>query len=55
MYLKDYQNFEEARARLEPWIESVSNQRRLHSGLGYNRLGYKSPVAFETALETSTA
>lgn len=50
VYLKDYQNFEEARANLEPFIESVYNRRRLHS-----RLGYQSPVAFEASLETSTA
>jgi putative transposase len=35
VYLKEYQNFTEARDNLGPFIEAVYNQKRLHSSLGY--------------------
>lgn len=35
VYLKDYQNFAEARENLGPFIEAVYNEKRLHSSLGY--------------------
>jgi putative transposase len=38
----EYRDMEEARQRIEQFIESVYNQKRLHSALGY-----RSPVQFE--------
>ena len=45
VYLKDYQNFAEARANIGPFIEAVYNQKRLHSALGY-----LPPTEFEAKL-----
>jgi transposase InsO family protein len=35
VYLSDYQSFEEANERIGEFIESVYNQKRIHSSLGY--------------------
>jgi putative transposase len=35
VYLKDYQDFEEAYENIAEFIEEVYNQKRLHSSLGY--------------------
>lgn len=42
VYLKDYQDFEEAEGNIGQFIEEVYNQKRLHSSLGY-----LPPVEFE--------
>ncbi len=42
VYLKDYQDFEEAEGNIGEFIEEVYNQKRLHSSLGY-----LPPVEFE--------
>jgi len=42
VYLKDYQDFEEAEGNIGRFIEEVYNQKRLHSSLGY-----LPPVEFE--------
>jgi transposase InsO family protein len=42
VYLKDYQDFEEAEENIGEFIEEVYNQKRLHSSLGY-----LPPVEFE--------
>lgn len=42
VYLKDYQDFEEAEENIGQFIEEVYNQKRLHSSLGY-----LPPVEFE--------
>jgi putative transposase len=42
VYLKDYQDFEEAHQHIAQFIEEVYNEKRLHSSLGY-----LPPVAFE--------
>ncbi len=42
VYLKDYQDFEEAQQNIGEFIEEVYNQKRLHSSLGY-----LPPVEFE--------
>jgi transposase InsO family protein len=43
VYRNDYQSFAEAEAQLDHFIDAVSNQKRLHSSLGY-----RPPVEFET-------
>jgi len=35
VYLNEYDNFEEAFANIENFIEQVYNRKRLHSSLGY--------------------
>lgn len=35
VYLSDYRSFEEARERIGEFIDSVYNQKRIHSSLGY--------------------
>ena len=42
VYLKDYENFQEAEENIGQFIEEVYNQKRLHSSLGY-----LPPVEFE--------
>ncbi len=42
VYLKDYQDFEEAQENIGEFIEEVYNEKRLHSSLGY-----LPPVEFE--------
>jgi putative transposase len=42
VYLKDYQDFEEAHENIGEFTEEVYNQKRLHS-----RLGYLPPVESE--------
>jgi putative transposase len=49
VYLKDYQDFEEAEENIGQFIEEVYNQKRLHSSVGY-----LPPVEFE-ALHTLKA
>lgn len=45
VYLNDYQSFAEAEAQLDHFIDTVYNQKRLHSSLGY-----RPPIEFEAAL-----
>lgn len=45
--IKVYPNMKEAKREIFEWIEAWYNTRRLHSALGY-----KSPVQFETWLDT---
>lgn len=35
VYLREYQNFEEAHSNLKQFIEDVYNAKRLHSSIGY--------------------
>lgn len=45
VYLQDYESFLEADARIEHFIETVYNRKRLH-----NALGYRTPVEYEERL-----
>ena len=45
VYRYEYQDLEEARHRIQQFLEAVYNDKRLHSGLGY-----LSPVRFEAQL-----
>lgn len=45
VYMQDYENFLEADARIEHFIETVYNRKRLHSALDY-----RPPVEFEEQL-----
>lgn len=45
VYVQSYQTFEEAQAHLAHFLEEVSNQKRLHSSLGY-----QPPAEFEAQL-----
>ena len=48
VYRQEYRGLGEARASVEPFIEQVYNQRRLHSALGY-----RPPVEYERGLPVS--
>ena len=48
VYLQDYQTFAEAEINLDRFIEAISDQKRLHSSLGY-----LPPVEFEAASSLS--
>ena len=45
IYREDYQDLEESVAGIEHFVESIYNQKRLHSALGY-----RPPVEFEQSL-----
>ena len=45
VYLSDYGTFDEAFDNIKNFIESVYNEKRLHSGIGY-----LPPIEFEEAL-----
>ena len=45
VYREDYQDLEESVAGIEHFVESIYNQKRLHSALGY-----RPPVEFEQSL-----
>ena len=45
VYLSDYRTFDEAFDNLENFIESVYNEKRLNS-----KIGYLPPIEFEEAL-----
>ena len=45
VYLSDYGTFDEAFDNLENFIESIYNEKRLHS-----KIGYLPPMEFEGAL-----
>jgi putative transposase len=47
VYRTEYRDFDEARRRIGQFIESVYNQKRLHSALGY-----LPPVEFEQSLRS---
>jgi transposase InsO family protein len=46
--LNDYETVEEAKTRIEYFIEQIYNTRRLHSSIGY-----KSPINFENSIIAS--
>jgi putative transposase len=48
VYREDYQDFAEAEARIEHFMEKVYNQKRLHSALGY-----RPPAEFEQSLSVA--
>jgi transposase InsO family protein len=45
VYLADYRTFNEAYDNIENFIESVYNEKRLHS-----KIGYLPPIEYEGAL-----
>jgi len=45
VYLSDYRTFDEAFDNLENFVESVYNEKRLHS-----KIGYLPPIEFEETL-----
>jgi len=50
VYLWEYADLAEARARIGHFLEAVYNRRRLHSALGY-----RSPAEFEQSLAGATS
>ncbi len=50
VYLFEYENFAEARRRMEQFLEHVHNEKRLHSALGY-----LPPAEYEQTVLASTA
>ncbi|KAF5425466.1 MAG: hypothetical protein C5S46_05250 [Candidatus Methanomarinus sp.] len=45
VYLADYRTFNEAYGNIENFIESVYNEKRLHS-----KIGYLPPIEYEETL-----
>lgn len=50
VYLNEYRDYEEARARIGDFIEAVYNRKRIHS-----RLGYLTPAEFEAKWRKQSA